>query len=212
MSASGAFWRARLLPAFLVLLGVNLVALAAWTGPRYWRQQNAAARGRGGPGRGRTAAPVRGQPAGAVAGHPRERGRTWSGSTARLAGTEKADLLPTLEGIEELARSPGLKPGTRALRREDVEDARVERVAVTLPLEGSYEQLVGFLREVEGSPRFLTVDRVAMRADRDGGGTLQVELSTYLRQSAEARKARPAWALSDHAGSRTSSSSPPRRS
>ena len=36
---------------------------------------------------------------------------------------------------------------------------------MTLPLEGSYGQLVGFLREVERSPRFLTVDRVAMRAD-----------------------------------------------
>ena len=44
MSAEGPVWRTRLLPAFLVLLGVNLVALAAWTGPRYWRQKNAATR------------------------------------------------------------------------------------------------------------------------------------------------------------------------
>jgi Tfp pilus assembly protein PilO len=188
MSASGAFWRARLLPAFLVLLGVNLVALAAWTGPRYWRQQNAAARAEA------ARAEVERQ-RGATA-NLRERSLAIRGNAAdverfyrRLAGTERADLLPTLEGIEEMARSPGLKPGTRAFRREDVENARVERVAVTLPLEGSYEQLVGFLREVEGSPRFLTVDRVAMRAVRDGGGTLQVELSTYLRQTAEARKA-----------------------
>ena len=39
-----------------------------------------------------------------------------SGSTGSLAGTEKADLLPTLEAIEEMARSPGLKPGARTLQ------------------------------------------------------------------------------------------------
>jgi hypothetical protein len=53
---------------------------------------------------------------------------------------------------------------------------------------------VGFLREVEASPRFLTVDRVAMRADQEGKAALQVELSTYLRPPpgglGEARRAR----------------------
>jgi hypothetical protein len=45
---------------------------------------------------------------------------------------------------------------------------------------------VGFLREIEASPRFLTVDRVSMRAESDGGARLQVELSTYLRQGSDA--------------------------
>jgi len=75
-----------------------------------------------------------------------------------------------------------------------VTDARVERVVVTLPLEGSYAQLVGFLRQVETSPRFLTVDGVSMRADAETGAALQVELSAYLRPSAgatgEARRGR----------------------
>jgi Tfp pilus assembly protein PilO len=57
---------------------------------------------------------------------------------------------------------------------------------MTLPLGGSYEELVGFLRDVEASPRFLTVDRVSMRAEGDGGARLQVELSTYLRQDEDA--------------------------
>jgi Tfp pilus assembly protein PilO len=61
-------------------------------------------------------------------------------------------------------------------------------VAVALPLEGSYGQLVGFLREVERSPRFLTVDRVSMRAEQAGAAALQVELSTYLRQSPGGRR------------------------
>jgi Tfp pilus assembly protein PilO len=71
-----------------------------------------------------------------------------------------------------------------------VEGAPLERVGIVLPLEGSYSELVGFLRGVERSKRFLTVDRVSLRADNESGGSLQVELSTYLRQAPEARKAR----------------------
>jgi Tfp pilus assembly protein PilO len=192
VSAKGPFWRTRLLPAFLVLLGVNIVVLVAWTGPRYWRQRNAATRAE--------AARAEVERQRAVVAGLRERAAAIHGNGAdverfyRSAGTEMADLLPTLEAIEELARSPGLRPGARSFKREEVADARVERVVVTLPLEGSYSQLVGFLREVERSPRFLTVDRVAMRADPDGSAALQVELSAYLRPSAgglgEARRGR----------------------
>ena len=191
MSGKGPFWRARLLPAFLVLLGVN-VALAVWTGPRYWRQRNAATRAE--------EARAEAERQRAEVASLRERAGAIRGNAAdveqffRSTGTEKADLLPTLEAIEEMARSPGLRPGARKFNREEVKDARVERVVVTLPLEGSYAQLVGFLREVEASPRFLTVDRVAMRGDREGGAALQVELSAYLRPSAgglgEARRGR----------------------
>ena len=189
MSAGVPFWRRRLVPAFLVLLGVNLVALAGWTGPRYWRQKNAAARAEA------ARAEVEGQRRATAA--LRERAASIRGNAAdverfyrSLAGSEKADLLPTLKAIEELAGSPGLRPGARGFQREEVKETRVERVAVTLPLEGSYEQLVGFLRDVDASPRFLTVDRVSMRAESDGGARLQVELSTYLRR-ADAREGRP---------------------
>jgi hypothetical protein len=192
MTLTGPFWRRRLLPAFLVLSGLNLVALAAWTGPRYWRQRNAATRAQ--------AARAEVERQRATVHGLRERASAIRGNGAdvqrfyRSAGTERADLLPTLEAIEDMARGPGLKPGARSFKREDVPDARVERVVVTLPLEGSYAQLVGFLREVERSPRFLTVDRVAMSADHDGATTLQVELSAYLRPSAgalgEARRGR----------------------
>jgi Tfp pilus assembly protein PilO len=185
VSANAPFWRRRLLPAFLVLAGTNLVALVGWTGPQYWKQRNAASRAEAGrkelERERRTAAALR-ERAEAIRATAADVERFYRS----LAGVEKGDLLPTLEAIEELARAPGLTPGKRSFRREQVEKARVQQVVVTLPLSGSYEQLVGFLREVEGSPRFLTVDRVAMRADRDAGASLQVELSTYLRRPGEA--------------------------
>jgi len=192
VSAKGPFWRRRLLPAFLVLLGVNLVALVAWTGPRYWGQRSAATRAE--------AARAEAERERAAVAGLRERAGAIRGNGAdvqqfyRSAGTEKADLLPTLEAIEDMARAPGLQPGARSFKREEVAEAGVERVVVTLPLAGSYAQLVGFLREIERSPRFLTVDRVAMRADPGGSAALQVELSAYLRPSAgglgEARRGR----------------------
>lgn len=186
---SRPLWRKALLPAFLLLLAVNLGALVAWTLPRSLRQKNAAERA--------VAARVELARERERAEALRERAATISANRAdlerfyaTLAGDEKKDLLPMLTAIEELARAGGLQPASRALRRENVEKAPLERVAVTLPLEGSYAELVGFLRGVEGSERFLTVDRVSLRADADSGGALQVELSTYLKQSPEVRSSR----------------------
>ena len=174
----------------IALLAVNLVALAAWTGPRSWRQRNATARAATAKAeveRLRATAAALRLRADAIRANASDMERFYS----TLVGTEKANLLPTLEAIEELARSPGLKTGGRTLRRDQIKEAPIERVAVTLPLEGSYAQLVRFLGEVERSPRFLTVDRVAMRAQEGRGTSLQVELSTYLRQPDGARKGTP---------------------
>ena len=182
-------WRTTLLPAFLVLLALNLGVLVAWTLPRLLRQKNAVERavaGRGELTRERERAFALRERAAAIRANRADLERFYS----KLAGSEAKDLLPTLEAIEEMAGAAGLHPASRALRRESVEKAPLERVAVTLPLEGSYAELVGFLRGVERQPRFLTVDRVALRADAESGGALQVELSTYLRQTSAARAAR----------------------
>jgi Tfp pilus assembly protein PilO len=184
MSAGAPFWRRRLLPLFVALLGVNVLALVVWTGPRFWMQKNAARRAQA------AKAELDRERQGTVALRERAAAIRENAADAErfhrsLAGAEKQDLLPALKAIEDLARAPGLRPGARAFERQEVRDAPVERVAVTLPLEGSYDQLVGFLREVEASPRFLTVDRVSMRAQNEGGARLQVELSTYLRKSGE---------------------------
>jgi len=40
---------------------------------------------------------------------------------------------------------------------------------------------VGFLARVERSPRFITVDRVALRRSAEQKGDLAIELSAYFR-------------------------------
>jgi Tfp pilus assembly protein PilO len=181
------FWRRRLLPAFLGLLAVNLIALAAWTLPRTLRLRNATERVEA------AREAVETERAGAAS--VRERSAAMDANAKDLqvfydsvVGSEELDLLPTLEEIEAMARAPGLTPGRRSFSRKEVEDVALERVAVTLPLDGSYEQLVGFLQEVEESPRFLTVDGISLRGDADGEGTLLVEMSAFMRLPAVVRR------------------------
>jgi Tfp pilus assembly protein PilO len=183
------FWQRRLLPAFVALAVLNGVVLLAWTLPRSLRQKNAAERA--------VAARVEVERERERLAAQRQRSETIRANRVdlehfygSLAGSEKQDLLPTLEAIEELVKAPGLQPSGRQIRREEVEKTPLEQVTVTMPIEGSYAELVGFLRGVERSPRFLTVDSVALRADREVGGALQVELSTYLRRPAGARRER----------------------
>lgn len=191
MSAVQPFWRRRLLPAFLVLLGVNALGLAAWTVPRTLRLRSVAARAQ-------VARAEVARQRGEVA-RLRERADAIRANSAdldrfylKVVGSEQSDLLPTLQEVEDMARAPGLKPGRRTFNREEVKGAPLERVAIVLPLDGSYAQLVGFLREVERSKHFLTVERIAMRGQAAGSATLQVELSAYLRAAppATGRRAR----------------------
>ncbi len=187
MTSDRPFWRRRLLPVFLGLLAVNLIALAAWTLPRTMRLRNATARVE--------AAREAVETERADAASVRERSAAMDANAKDLqvfydsvVGPEELDLLPTLEEIEAMARAPGLTPGRRSFSRKEVDDVALERVAVTLPLDGSYEQLVGFLQEVESSPRFLTVDGISLRGDADGEGTLLVEMSAFMRLPAVLRR------------------------
>jgi Tfp pilus assembly protein PilO len=180
-------WRTRLLPAFLALLALNGIVLAAWTLPRSLRQRSAVARSASAEAalqRARERALALGERARAIRANRADLDRFY----ARFASGDPQELVESLEAVEELARAPGLQPAARTLHREDVEGAPLERVAIAMPIEGSYAELVGFLRGVERSPRFLTVDGVALRAAEEGG-SLQVELSTYLHRAPEAGKA-----------------------
>jgi Tfp pilus assembly protein PilO len=180
-------WRRWLLPAVLLLSAVNAVAFLGWTLPHLYRQRHAQARAEASR---REAAQLR-QAVGVLRARAqaiRANGSDYQSFYERVAGTEKADLLPTLEAIEQMARAPGLKPKKRSFKRAEVKGTTLERVAISLPLEGSYGQLVGFLRAVERSPRFLTIDRVGMRADEKTGASLTVELSAYLRGGETVKK------------------------
>lgn len=101
-----------------------------------------------------------------------------------LAASE-GDLVSVLRELDRAAPAAG----NRSFRSEEVKGARLQRFAVTMPLAGSYEQLVAFLRRLEAFPRFVTVDRVALR-ESEGGAGLDVVVSAYYRPDREEKRER----------------------
>jgi Tfp pilus assembly protein PilO len=181
MSPVRPFWMTRLLPAFGLLLAANLAGLALWTLPRGLAQRSALAHAQAAreeAARARSDVAALRERASAIRSNAEDVERFYR----KHAGNWKTDLIGTLTAVEAMARAPGLKPGARGISREDVKEAPLERVTIALPLEGSYDQLVGFLRELETSSRFLTVDGIRLQTQREQRGVaLQVELSTYLK-------------------------------
>ncbi len=88
----------------------------------------------------------------------------------------RSELEAVLRELEALASSR--EP--RSYRAEPLEAAGGERIAISMPVKGSYAQLRAFLARLEALPRFLTIDRIALR---DSGG-LDVGVSIYLQPEA----------------------------
>src|SRR6185295_15016252 len=140
-------WRKLLLP-LLVLLGLNLLVLAVYTLPRAFQVSGATAR----------AAEVRKDLAREreVTAMLRRQGEAIRGNTAdsarfyrEMVVGSRTELIPLLEDIDHMATEPGLKPSARNYKLEDVKGADLTQVVVQLGVEGSYQQLMGFLDRVE---------------------------------------------------------------
>ena len=91
-------------------------------------------------------------------------------------------MVAVLEELEAAGRELDLRFGARSLQPRAVADAPLTRLQIRLPVEGSYRALVIFVRRLEHSRRFLTVDELHL-TEREGGqrATLEVSLSAYFR-------------------------------
>ena len=178
------FWRRRLLPVVVVVAGLNLLVLLAFTVPRSWRINRVASRAgslREEVARERALTTAQKVRADTVANNTRDVERFYKEMVQR----REESLLPTLQEIEAMAHQPGLVAGRRGYTREAVKGAPITRVSIRLPLEGSYQNLVGFLAQVERGKRFLTVDKIAISQsseERGGEARLQVELSAFFKE------------------------------
>jgi Tfp pilus assembly protein PilO len=102
-----------------------------------------------------------------------------------LIGTREATLVPILSEIEGAAREFGLALGSYNLEPEDVDDTPLTRLKITVPVEGAYTALVGFLRRLEHAKTFVTVDELKL-SDKSKGSqgrttALSLSLSAYVR-------------------------------
>lgn len=98
--------------------------------------------------------------------------------------SRQATLLPALAEIHEAAEAEGLTLGSERYARSDVKDTPLVRLRITLPVTGSYGQLVAFLGRLERAKAFVVVDTVSLQ-DRDGEASLDVGLSMYFLAGTE---------------------------
>jgi Tfp pilus assembly protein PilO len=182
------FWRRRLLLPFLVVLGLNAAGFLAYTLPRTLQERNREARVvtlRAEVEReARVLADVKSQ-AETIRRNTDDVERFYK----ETLGTRANAYVGTLEDILKMAKEPGLQAGNRSFHPDEVKGLPLTQVAITLPIEGTYRQLVGFLDRVEKSKRFLTVDKVSLRESRgkeEGAkGALAVTLSAFFREEPE---------------------------
>lgn len=178
------FWRRRLLLPALGLLGVNLVVAAAYTLPRGLKQRGIAER----------AEALRQEVARARQGVAELEGRAQRAREneaaekrffAEVVGTRRATLVPTLTELEKLVADPGLKAGGRSFGAESSKEMPLLRLSMSVSLTGGYRQLVEFLRGLERSKHFVTVDKVELRErpseDEGAEGALNVGVSAWFR-------------------------------
>lgn len=171
-------WRERLSRPLLLLLAANVLLALVYTLPRTLQEKSLS----------QYAAALRSdvEREKRVLQRLRERASTIDANARDLNAfyrevlKDRGQLVAVLKEIDKQAPSAG----GRTFRPVDVKGAPVSRFVVTMPLSGSYEQLVAFLKKLERAPYFVTVDRVGLR-EKETGAQLDVELSVYFRGGAE---------------------------
>jgi Tfp pilus assembly protein PilO len=191
---ASSVWRARLRLPLLALFALNGLVFVAWTLPRAAAARNLEQD------RARLGAELR-----------RERARVAQLSARGRAIQENerdlrrfyeevvADRSGAVAMLRELD-SEAPSSGARGFKPEAVPSTPLERFVVTMPLAGSYADVLGFLGKVETSERFLTVDSLSLR-EGQGHTDLDVVLSVYFDPRRDAAGSQQAGAAGP-AGSR----------
>ena len=175
------FWRRHLLKPVLALLGLNTALFAAYTLPRLMQVRSLEQR------RGTLKAMVErererqaaaAERAGAIRDNERDARRFYQD----LVGSREKTLLPLLRRIGEIAAELGLEQAHSAYKPDEVRGAPLTRFVITLPITGTYPEVVSFLDQLERLPQFVTVDRIGIRGSDAGEGPtdLDLTLSAYF--------------------------------
>jgi Tfp pilus assembly protein PilO len=171
----------------ILLVVVNVAGYLAYTLPRSLRKKNVASRIE------QLDVELRDDRARVAALRARAAAIAANRTDSRVFMDEKvarpgASLAPILEEVESLAKGQGLSVGTQGFRRDPVEDLPLVKVAINMPVNGTYEQVTGLLAQLERSRYFFTLDKISARQQEisgSGGVGLDLEFSAYFRAGAE---------------------------
>lgn len=180
MTTSKPSWSQRLRIPLLAIVGLNLVVFLVYTLPRSIRQRGVTSR----------LATLRDevqQERTRVAGLRRRSDTIQANATdvqhfyRDLVSTRQEALLPILREIEAAAGEQGLATGQYTLTPEEVKGAPLELTTITLPVNGTYKQLVAFLDELERSKHFVVVQKIDLQRRQGNETALNLTLAAYLR-------------------------------
>ena len=167
-------------PAF-VLLALNVVAFLAFTLPRALQVQNLNRRVaslRAEADRERAQVEALKQRTDTIARNGRDAERLYR----ELLEPRQNALLPALEEIHAAAEEEGIELGSETFAPSSAQGGRPASVQVSLPVKGSYRQIVGFLSRLERSKHFLVVESLILGAAQPGEASLGVTVSAYFRE------------------------------
>jgi len=95
-------------------------------------------------------------------------------------------LTDALAEIDRLARQSNVERG-RTSYSQDVLDVGLREMKVSMPLQGSYFDLVRFINILERSKRFFLVREIALRDADEGRLNLRCDVSFFVKPPAEAQ-------------------------
>jgi Tfp pilus assembly protein PilO len=179
------FWAKRRYYLPLVIgLAVNVVVYVALT-YRLATKQERLAREQGS--LSETLQKRRGELAGLESEHERlvRNDRTANAFWSDVVQTRDPGLTEAIAELDRLAESSGVQAGRTSFQYTELDVGLVE-VGASLPLEGTYFNLVRFINSLERSPRFFLVREIGLRESLSEGTIgLECEVAFFYKDSDE---------------------------
>lgn len=99
-----------------------------------------------------------------------------------VLGDRRSQMVPIQLELARLASQFNINLERVQYQNSDLVEEGLERMAMVVPLEAGYGNLRKFIQAVEGSEKFLVIERVALGQGKEGGSLLQlnITLATYF--------------------------------
>ncbi|NIW73916.1 MAG: hypothetical protein GWN08_01420 [Gemmatimonadetes bacterium] len=107
-----------------------------------------------------------------------------------MLSTREERFIDVQQEIDTLCQEFGINLELVTYEHDTLAAEELEFARITVPLQGGYAALRRFLEAVEGSEKFLVVERIALGQGKDGGVLLQlnITLTTYFNAPADAMR------------------------
>ena len=82
-----------------------------------------------------------------------------------------------LQELDQISAEAGLTRNRVGYRLDQEPVFGLQRIAITLPVEGSYANIRNFLNMLESHEKFIMIDSMALISEREGTGTIRLDVS-----------------------------------